>query len=135
MDKAYFPERFVVPSIEIVHDRAVAEVQRGCIRGCRFCQAGFLYRPVREKSVDTIDRQSHELCRSTGYEEFSLSSLSTSDYTRLEELLNRLLTWAEPEHTNMSLPSLRVDGFSEELANKLNVLRRAGLTFAAGCDK
>ena len=130
LDSCYYPEYFVVPNTEIVFDRAMSEIFRGCIRGCRFCQAGFIYRPVREKSVDTIDRQSRELCRTTGYEEFSLSSLSTSDYTQLEPLLDRLLSWAEPEHTNISLPSLRVDGFSEELANRLNVLRRAGLTFA-----
>ncbi len=130
MDAAYYPEKVVVPFIDIVHDRAMSEIFRGCIRGCRFCQAGFIYRPVREKSVDTIDRQSRALCESTGYEEFSLSSLSTSDYTGLSELLPRLLDWAEPEHTNISLPSLRVDGFSEELAARLNVLRRSGLTFA-----
>lgn len=130
LDACYYPEYFVVPYTDIVHDRAMSEIFRGCIRGCRFCQAGFIYRPVREKSVDTIDRQSHDLCRSTGYEEFSLSSLSTSDYTKLEELLDRLLNWAEKEHTNISLPSLRVDGFSDELVNRLNVLRRAGLTFA-----
>ena len=130
LDTCYYPEYFVVPYTDIVHDRAMSEIFRGCIRGCRFCQAGFIYRPVREKSVDTIDRQSHDLCRSTGYEEFSLSSLSTSDYTKLEELLDRLLDWAEKEHTNISLPSLRVDGFSDELINRLNVLRRAGLTFA-----
>ncbi len=130
LDSVYYPDYFVVPFTNIVHDRAMSEIFRGCIRGCRFCQAGFIYRPVREKSVDTIDRQSRALCESTGYEEFSLSSLSTSDYTRLEELLPRLLDWAEPQHTNMSLPSLRIDGFSEELANKLNVLRRSGLTFA-----
>ena len=85
---------------------------------------------MREKSPDVINRQSHDLCASSGYEEFSLSSLSTSDYTKLEELLPELLEWAEKEHTNISLPSLRVDGFSEELANRLNVLRRSGLTFA-----
>ena len=130
MDAAYYPDKVVVPVIDIVHDRAMSEIFRGCIRGCRFCQAGFIYRPVREKSVDTIDRQSRALCESTGYEEFSLSSLSTSDYTGLSELLPRLLDWAEPEHTNISLPSLRVDGFSEELAARLNVLRRSGLTFA-----
>ncbi len=130
MDKAYYPESFVVPFVDIVHDRAMSEIFRGCIRGCRFCQAGFIYRPVREKSVDTIDRQSRSLCETSGYEEFSLSSLSTSDYTRLEELLNRLLSWAEEQHANISVPSLRVDGFSEELANRLNVLRRNGLTFA-----
>ncbi len=130
LDSMYFPSYFVVPFMGIVHDRAMSEIFRGCIRGCRFCQAGFIYRPVREKSIDTIDRQSKALCESTGYEEFSLSSLSTSDYTKITELLPRLLEWAEPQHTNMSLPSLRVDGFSEELANKLNVLRRSGLTFA-----
>lgn len=130
LNTCYYPDYFVVPYTDIVHDRAMSEIFRGCIRGCRFCQAGFIYRPVREKTVDTIDRQSHDLCRSTGYEEFSLSSLSTSDYTKLEELLDRLLDWAEKEHTNISLPSLRVDGFSDELVNRLNVLRRAGLTFA-----
>ncbi len=130
MDKAYYPEAFVVPFIDIVHDRAMTEIFRGCIRGCRFCQAGFIYRPVREKSVDTIDRQSRALCETSGYEEFSLSSLSTSDYTQLEPLLTQLLSWAEEQHTNISVPSLRVDGFSEELANRLNVLRRNGLTFA-----
>lgn len=130
LNSVYYPEYFVVPFAEIVHDRAVSEIFRGCIRGCRFCQAGFIYRPVREKSADTVNRQSRALCESTGYEEFSLSSLSTSDYTELETLLPKLLEWTEKEQTNISLPSLRVDGFSEELANRLNVLRRSGLTFA-----
>lgn len=130
LDTAYYPESFVIPFIDIVHDRAMTEIFRGCIRGCRFCQAGFIYRPVREKSVETIDRQSRCLCETSGYEEFSLSSLSTSDYTHLEELLTQLLSWAEEQRTNISVPSLRVDGFSEELANRLNVLRRNGLTFA-----
>lgn len=130
MDSAYYPDRFVVPFIDIVHDRAMSEIFRGCIRGCRFCQAGFIYRPVREKSPEVICRQSRALCENTGYEEMSLSSLSTSDYSRLQELLPPLLDWAEADKTNVSLPSLRVDGFSEELANKLNILRRSGLTFA-----
>ncbi len=130
MDRAYYPDSFVIPFVDIVHDRAMTELFRGCIRGCRFCQAGFIYRPVREKSIDTIDRQSRTLCETSGYEEFSLTSLSTSDYTRLEDLLNRLLDWAEEKQTNITVPSLRVDGFSEELANRLNVLRRSGLTFA-----
>lgn len=130
LDSMYYPDNFVVPFTDIVHDRAMSEIFRGCIRGCRFCQAGFIYRPVREKSVDTIDKQSHTLCSNTGYEEFSLTSLSTSDYTQLEGLLPRLLEWAEKEQVNISLPSLRVDGFSEELAKRLNVLRRSGLTFA-----
>ena len=130
LNTAYYPDKFVVPYIDIVHDRAMSEIFRGCIRGCRFCQAGFIYRPVREKSADTIDKQSRALCESTGYEEFSLSSLSTSDYTELNDLLPKLLSWAEEQKTNISLPSLRVDGFSEELATRLNVMRRSGLTFA-----
>ena len=130
MDKAYFPEKFVVPSIEIVHDRAVAEVQRGCIRGCRFCQAGFIYRPVREKSVDMINRQCRSICEHTGYDEISLSSLSTSDYSQIEDLLETLLSWTDNEKVSVSLPSLRVDGFSNELMDKLKTVRRSGLTFA-----
>lgn len=130
LDSVYYPDKFVVPFIDIVHDRAMSEIFRGCIRGCRFCQAGFIYRPMREKSPGVINAESRALCENTGYEEFSLSSLSTSDYTRIEQLLPMLLEWAEQERTNISLPSLRIDGFSEELAAKLNVLRRSGLTFA-----
>lgn len=130
LDNLYFPENFVVPSIEIVHDRAVAEIFRGCIRGCRFCQAGFLYRPVREKSPETIDRQCHNLCANTGYDEVSLSSLSSSDYTKIQDLLKKLLSWSDKEKVSISLPSLRVDGFSDELMSKLKTVRRSGLTFA-----
>ena len=130
MDQAYFPDKFVVPSIEIVHDRAVAEVQRGCIRGCRFCQAGFIYRPVREKSSDMINRQCRSICEHTGYDEISLSSLSTSDYSQIEDLLDTLLSWTDDEKVSVSLPSLRVDGFSNELMDKLKTVRRSGLTFA-----
>lgn len=130
LDTAYYPDSFPVPFIDVVHDRAVTEVFRGCIRGCRFCQAGFIYRPVREKSPETVNRQSRVLCEATGYEEFSLLSLSTGDYTQLEPLLDDLLSWAEPQHTNIGLPSLRLDSFSPELANRLNILRRNGLTFA-----
>ena len=130
MDRSYFPEKFVVPYIEIVHDRTVGEVFRGCIRGCRFCQAGFIYRPVREKSVEVVDRQCHALCDSTGYNEISLSSLSTSDYTKIDELLDQLLSWARDEKTSVSLPSLRVDGFSNEFMTKIKSVRKSVLTFA-----
>ena len=95
LDKTYYPDKFVVPYIEIVHDRAVQEIFRGCIRGCRFCQAGYIYRPVREKSADTVNRQARALCESTGYDEISLSSLSTSDYTQLEPMLDEMLDWTE----------------------------------------
>lgn len=130
LDRSYFPDRFVVPCIEIVHDRTVAEVLRGCIRGCRFCQAGYLYRPFRTKSIDTIDRQCRSLCANTGYDEISLSSLSTSDYPGIDDLLDRLQLWTKSENTGVSLPSLRVDGFSMELMAKIRSVRRSGLTFA-----
>ena len=130
MDKSYFPQKFVVPLIDIVHDRAVAEIFRGCIRGCRFCQAGFLYRPVREKSPEVINEQCRALCEGTGYDEISLSSLSSSDYSKINDLLLKLFTWSEDDKVSISLPSLRVDGFSTELMDKLKTVRRSGLTFA-----
>lgn len=130
MDESYYPENFVVPNIEIVHDRAVSEIFRGCIRGCRFCQAGFLYRPVREKSIDVIDKQCHTLCNNTGYDEVSLSSLSSSDYTEVVKLLETLTRWSTDEKVSISLPSLRVDGFSDDILSKINTVRKSGLTFA-----
>lgn len=129
-DKVYYPKDFVVPFTKIVHDRAVVEVLRGCIRGCRFCQAGFIYRPFREKSVATIKQETKDLCESTGYEEVSLSSLSTSDYTQINELLGELTDYTEKEKISMALPSLRVDNFSEEVLKKISSVRKSGLTFA-----
>lgn len=130
LDKTYYPDRFVVPYIEAVHDRAVQEVFRGCIRGCRFCQAGYIYRPVREKSASVVNAQARALCKNTGYDEISLSSLSTSDYTQLEEMLDDMLCWTDEMRVSLSLPSLRIDNFSEELLQKINRLRKSGLTFA-----
>lgn len=130
LDKVYYPENFIVPSIEIVHDRVTAEIFRGCIRGCRFCQAGFIYRPIREKSSDVVNEQSKSLCKTTGYDEISLCSLSTSDYTEIEPLLDKLLDWTVDKKINVALPSLRVDNFSDELMKKLTAVRRSGLTFA-----
>ena len=130
MDKCFYPESFVVPYIDVVHDRAVEEIFRGCIRGCRFCQACFLYRPIREKSVETINEQAKKLIETTGYDEISLCSLSTSDYSKSEEMLDSLLDWTCDAHINLALPSLRVDNFSDSLVEKINRVRRAGLTFA-----
>lgn len=130
LNKSYYPDSFVVPMIEIVHDRAVEEIFRGCIRGCRFCQAGFIYRPVREKSRETINDQAMRLCKSTGYDEISLCSLSSSDYTEINELLDEMISWTEKDHVSVSLPSLRVDNFSKELTDKIKTVRKSGLTFA-----
>ncbi len=130
LDKSYYPENFVVPFVDIVHNRAVEEVMRGCIRGCRFCQAGFIYRPLREKSRETVIDQTITLCKNTGYDEVSLSSLSTSDYTDIEGLLCDLNKWTAENRVNLSLPSLRIDRFSEEILNEISSVKRSGLTFA-----
>lgn len=130
LDKVFYPETFVVPFSEIVHDRAVVEVLRGCVRGCRFCQAGFIYRPFREKSTDTVVREAKSLCESTGYETLSLSSLSTSDHSQVDELLKATSDYTDKRHVSLSLPSMRIDRFSGELMEQLSRIRKSGLTFA-----
>ncbi len=130
MDKAYFPDKPVMPYIETVHDRIMLEVYRGCIRGCRFCQAGMVYRPVREKTAETLNQQARCLYESTGYEEISLTSLSISDYTQLEELTEKLLEWTDENMVSLSLPSLRVDSFTKALMDKVASVRSSSLTFA-----
>ena len=130
MDRSYFPNQLVMPYIETVHDRIMLEVFRGCIRGCRFCQAGIIYRPVREKSPEVLNEQAKCLFEATGYDEISLTSLSISDYTHLEELTNLLLEWTDENMVSLSLPSLRVDSFTKELMDKIATVRSSSLTFA-----
>ena len=130
VDKAYFPTKQIVPSTEIVHDRSNLELFRGCIRGCRFCQAGFCYRPIRSKSPDTLCAQAEACLADSGNHEITLASLSSSDYKGLEELTGRLLDYCEPRKINLSLPSLRADNFSRELMLRLQKVRKSGLTFA-----
>lgn len=130
LDKAYFPEKIIVPFTDIVHDRIMLELFRGCIRGCRFCQAGFIYRPVREKSTERLLELARKLEKNTGYDEISLTSLSTSDYSNLGEFAEKLINEMEPKKVNLSLPSLRVDSFSLDLMEKVQKVRKSGLTFA-----
>ncbi len=130
LDKTHYPEKFVVPFMEVIHDRAVEEIFRGCIRGCRFCQAGYVYRPIREKSPDVINAQAKSVCDKCGYEELSLCSLSTSDYKQLPKLLEDMLDWTQKDKVNISLPSLRVDNFPEQLMRRIQSVRKSGLTFA-----
>ena len=129
-EHSFYPTDTIVPSTEIVHDRVVLEVFRGCIRGCRFCQAGYVYRPVRARSPETLATMGTEALKNSGYEEITLSSLSTSDYKHLLPLCDSLLDWCEPNHVSLSLPSLRADNFSIGLMEKVQKVRKTGLTFA-----
>ena len=129
-DNSYFPDHLIVPFGETVHDRITLEIFRGCIRGCRFCQAGYVYRPVREKSAKKLIEIAKNLIGKTGYEEISLCSLSTSDYTSLPELTDGLLEITEDKKINLALPSLRIDSFSLELSKKVSSVRKSGITFA-----
>ena len=130
LDTAYYPTKMIVPSTEIVHDRANLEVFRGCIRGCRFCQAGFSCRPVRRKSADALFAQAVETLKDSGHNEITLSSLSTSDYRELPALTDKMLDYCSMNKVNLSVPSLRADSFSRELMQRLQTLRKSGLTFA-----
>ena len=129
-DKSYFPVKTIVPSTEIVHDRVMLEVFRGCIRGCRFCQAGYVYRPVRNRSEKLLVEYAKEAIEDSGYEEMTLSSLSTSDFRPLVELCDDLEEFCAQRHVNLSLPSLRADNFSMALMERLQKGRKTGLTFA-----
>ena len=129
-DNAYFPDKIIVPYVNIVHDRIMLELFRGCTRGCRFCQAGIIYRPVREKKPENLLKIAEKLQESTGYEEISLASLSTSDYTGLKELTENLIDTMSEKRVSLSLPSLRIDSFSLELMEKAQSVRKSGLTFA-----
>jgi radical SAM family uncharacterized protein len=130
LDAAFFPVNPIVPYVEVIHDRMVLELFRGCTRGCRFCQAGMIYRPVRERSLDVLSRYARALAVNTGHREISLMSLSSSDYSRISELLDMLTHMLDREHISISLSSLRVDAFSVGLAREIQRVRKTGLTFA-----
>lgn len=126
----YYPKKPVVPFIKVTQDRVVLEIQRGCIRGCRFCQAGQLYRPVRERSLDMLKEYAVEMLKNTGHEEISLSSLSSSDYSKLPELIDFLIDECRRQRINISLPSLRIDAFSLDVMSKVQDVKKSSLTFA-----
>ncbi len=130
LDHAPYPMKPIVPFVQAVQDRVTLEIQRGCIRGCRFCQAGMIYRPNREKDVSVLKEYAHQMLRSTGYDEISLSSLSSSDYHQLEELLDFLINDCSKERVNISLPSLRIDAFSLDIMKKVQDVKKSSITFA-----
>ena len=130
LDTVAYPEKLIVPNAKVIHDRISMEIMRGCIRGCRFCQAGMIYRPFRQKSPEVMMEQIKKLSQSTGYDEISLTSLSSSDYDKLPEFADMLLDYCNPRKINLALPSLRIDNFSEDLLRKLRAVRSSGLTFA-----
>ncbi|MDD3839058.1 MAG: TIGR03960 family B12-binding radical SAM protein [Clostridia bacterium] len=130
MDKVYYPDNVIVPFTDIVHDRIVLEIFRGCTRGCRFCQAGMVYRPVREKSISRLMELSQDLIKNTGYEQISLASLSTGDYSEIEDLILKLMEKNEGQKVSLSLPSLRLDSFSKEFIKQIKKVKKTGLTFA-----
>ena len=130
LEDAFFPEKTIVPFIEVVHDRSVVETFRGCTRGCRFCQAGMIYRPVRERSKEKIENLAKELLLNSGHEELTLLSLSTSDYSRFEELATDLMGMCKEQNVSLSLPSLRLDNFSFQVLQEIQGYKKSGLTFA-----
>ena len=129
-DKTYAPDTIIVPFGEVVHDRVMLEVMRGCMRGCRFCQAGYIYRPLRERKPETLLNLADSLLSKSGFDEISLSSLSTSDFSGLACLTDGLLGMTEEKKIGLSLPSLRIDNFSLELMEKVQKVRKSGITFA-----